>query len=160
MRPDTYVEANLYPAHRGAAGAYNRLICDRDGRLGSGTAGHALLDAGDPALGFKSYDWWGNVRSYQHDWSDEHGEQSFSAVGWDRWALRDLYVTGGDGGLFWDGADQVEPFSVLVGGCDSCGVHGGSAGGSGRDREAALGSISSGVGHSSAVPDRGCASNR
>ena len=28
VRPDTYVEANLYPAHRGAAGAYNALIGD------------------------------------------------------------------------------------------------------------------------------------
>ena len=36
VRPDTYVEANLAPAHKGAAGAYNALIGDFDGspRLG------------------------------------------------------------------------------------------------------------------------------
>src|SRR5258705_13818906 len=36
VRPDTYMEANLYPAHKGAAGAYNELIGDWDGALGSG----------------------------------------------------------------------------------------------------------------------------
>ena len=40
VRPDTYVEANLYPAHKGAAGADNLMIGDCDGRLGSGTQSH------------------------------------------------------------------------------------------------------------------------
>src|SRR5437773_2384492 len=39
IRPDTYMEANLYPAHKGAPGAYNSLIGDFDGSLGSGTTG-------------------------------------------------------------------------------------------------------------------------
>ncbi|MGC8989065.1 MAG: hypothetical protein ACP5MD_02985, partial [Verrucomicrobiia bacterium] len=65
VRPDTYMEANLYPAHKGAAGAFNVLESDYDGRFGSGTSGLAVIDAGDPARGFKSYDWWGPVRAYK-----------------------------------------------------------------------------------------------
>ncbi len=117
VRPDTYVEANLWPAHPGAAGAYNQLVADVDGALGSGRRGQAVLDASDPGQGFKSYDWWGNLRSYQQGWSQAHTEQTFSAVGWDRWHLRHLYATGGDGGLFFDGTNRVEPFSVLVEDC-------------------------------------------
>ncbi|MBE7503863.1 MAG: hypothetical protein HS113_26970 [Verrucomicrobiales bacterium] len=121
VRPDTYFEANLFPAHRGAAGAYNELIGDFDGRFGSGTAGWIVLDSGDPARGFKSYDWWGSIRAYKHAWSPEHQAESFSAVGWDRWALRHLYAAGGDGGLFFDLVDKAEPFSVLVEDCFSSG---------------------------------------
>ena len=33
VRPDTYAEANLYPAHKGAPGAYNTLEGDWDGGL-------------------------------------------------------------------------------------------------------------------------------
>ena len=58
IRPDTYVEANLYPAFQGAPGAYNTLEGDFDGRLGSGTSGWVVIDSGNPAKGFKSYDWW------------------------------------------------------------------------------------------------------
>lgn len=121
VRPDTYLEANLFPAHRGAAGAYNELIGDFDGRFGSGTTGWVVLDSGDPARGFKSYDWWGSIRAYKHAWSPEHKAESFSAVGWDRWALRHLYAAGGDGGLFFDLVDKAEPFSVLVEDCFSSG---------------------------------------
>lgn len=121
IRPDTYMEANLFPAHPGAAGAYNRLLGDWDGRLGSGASGHVVIDAGDPSLGFKSYDWWGTLRSNQQGWSAEHTEPSFSAIGWDRWFLRRLYVTGGDGGLMWDGVDRIEPFTVVVEDCVSIG---------------------------------------
>ena len=32
VRPDTYAEANLYPAHKGATNAYNVLEGDWDGR--------------------------------------------------------------------------------------------------------------------------------
>ena len=39
VRPDRYVEANLAPAYPGAAGAYNALIGDFDGSLGSGAQG-------------------------------------------------------------------------------------------------------------------------
>ena len=59
VRPDTYVEANLAPAHKGAAGAYNTLIGDFDGSLGSGAKGWVVIDSGDPEKGFKSWDWWG-----------------------------------------------------------------------------------------------------
>lgn len=48
IRPDTYVEANLYPAHPGAAGAYNLLAGDSDGRLGSGATGWVVIDTGVP----------------------------------------------------------------------------------------------------------------
>ncbi len=121
VRPDTYMEANLYPAQRGAAGAYNELIGDWDGSLGSGTQGWVVMDSGDAGLGFKSYDWWGNIRAYKRGWSLEHRGETFSAVGWDRWAIRRMYATGGDGGLFFDLVDKAEPFSVLVEDCFSIG---------------------------------------
>lgn len=122
VRPDTYMEANLFPSRKGAAGRYNELVGDTDGKLGSGTTGWVVLDAGDPdQQGFKSYDWWGNVRSYSKGWSAEHTETTFSAIGWDRWRLKGLYATGGDGGLFFDCTDQVKPFSVVVEDCVSIG---------------------------------------
>ncbi|MBT4504547.1 MAG: hypothetical protein HOC74_42875, partial [Gemmatimonadetes bacterium] len=121
VRPDTYMEANLFAVHRGASNTYNLLIGDVDGSLGSGTAGHVIIDSGDPAKGFKSYDWWGSLKSNQQGWSDEHTDPSFSAIGWDRWILRHLYVTGGDGGLMWDCVDKIEPFTVIVEDCVSIG---------------------------------------
>ncbi|MDD8025420.1 MAG: hypothetical protein PHI34_02820 [Acidobacteriota bacterium] len=122
VRPDTYFEAMLFPAHRGAKGRYNELVGDVDGRFGSGTTGSVVIDSGDPEQkGFKSYDWWGPIRSYSKGWSAAHTEETFSAVGWDRWRLANLYVTGGDGGIFFDLTDHVEPFSVLVEDCVSIG---------------------------------------
>lgn len=121
VRPDTYMEANLYPAQRGAPGAYNQLLGDTDGTLGSGTRGWVVVDSGDPGKGFKSYDWWGPIRAYKKGWSAEHKEESFSAAVWDRWSLRQLYVTGGDGGLFFDLVDKAEPFTVEVEDCVSIG---------------------------------------
>jgi hypothetical protein len=122
VRPDVYMEANLFPANRGAEGAYNELIGDVGGSFGSGRRGWVVIDSGDPQQrGFKSYDWWGPIRAYSHAWSPEHTEPTFSAIGWDRWALRNLYVTGGDGGLFFDCTDHVEPFSVIVEDCVSIG---------------------------------------
>ena len=115
--PDTYVEANLFPAHAGAPGAYNELVADLDGALGSGRRGQALIDCSDPGGGFKSYDWWGTLRSYKQGWSEQHTAPTFSACGWDRWRLRHLYTSGGDGGLFFDGVDQREPFTVVVEDC-------------------------------------------
>jgi hypothetical protein len=38
-------------------------------------------------------------------------------VVWDRWVLRRLYATGGDGGLFFDLVDKAEPFTVTVEDC-------------------------------------------
>ena len=121
VRPDTYMEANLYPSHKGAKGAYNVLIGDVDGSLGSGATGWPVLDSGDPEKGFKSYDWWGPVRAYKQGWSAEHKEETFSAIGWDRWIFRNLYVTGGDGGLMFDTVDKTEPFTVIVEDCVSIG---------------------------------------
>lgn len=118
IRPDTYFEANLFPRHKGAKGNYNSITGDFDGSMGSGTSGYVLIDSGDPEQkGFKSYDWWSTFKATQKGWSKEHTEKTFPATGWDRWALRHLYVTGGDAGLFWDGTDQVEPFTVVVEDC-------------------------------------------
>jgi len=121
IRPDTYMEGMLAPTFRGAYGAYNELIGDVDGRYGSGTTGYAIIDSGDVSRGFKSYDWYGPIRAYKHGWSAEHTEATFSAIDWDRWLLRGLYVTGGDGGLMWDLVDQTEPFTVVVEDCVSIG---------------------------------------
>ncbi len=122
IRPDTYFEAMLYPKHSGAKGFYNQLVGDVDGCFGSGTTGRVIIDSGDPKQkGFKSYDWWGPIRSTLKGWSPEHKDSTFSAIGWDRWHLKDLYVTGGDAGIFFDLTDQVKPFSVLVENCVSIG---------------------------------------
>ncbi|NIA14672.1 MAG: hypothetical protein GWP08_11380 [Nitrospiraceae bacterium] len=121
IRPDTYMEAMLSPAHKGAAKAYNLLVGDTDGSLGSGATGHVVIDSGDPAKGFKSYDWWGPIRSNEQGWSKEHTDATFSAIGWDRWIVRNLYVTGGDGGLFWDLTNEVKPFTIVVEDCTAIG---------------------------------------
>lgn len=121
VRPDTYMEANLHVAHKGAKNAYNVLLADFDGSLGSGRTGYAVIDSGDPAKGFKSYDWWGTIKSYSKGWSEAHTDETFSATCWDRWVLRHLYATGGDGGLFFDGTNQVIPFTVVVEDCVSIG---------------------------------------
>ena len=122
VRPDTYFEAMLFPANKGAKGAYNQLLGDTDGSLGSGTTGWVIIDSSDPKQqGFKSYDWWGPFRSNSQGWSKEHTDSTFSAIGWDRWHLRNLYVTGGDAGIFFDLTNQVKPFSVLIEDCISIG---------------------------------------
>ena len=121
VRPDTYMEANMLPTYPGAKGAYNEFIGDFDGSLGSGTTGHVVLDAGEPRKGFKSYDWWGNIRAYQKGWSADHTEETASAINWDRWILRHLYATGGDGGFAFDCTNRIEPFTVVVEDCISIG---------------------------------------
>jgi hypothetical protein len=121
VRPDTYMEANLSVPFPGAPGAYNQLIGDKDGSLGSGTTGWVVLDSGDPEKGFKSYDWWSTIRATQQGWSSEHTAPTFSAITWDRWKLQHLYATGGDAGLFWDCTNRVEPFTVVVEDCVSIG---------------------------------------
>ena len=72
VRPDTYMEAMLVPARKGDEGAYNALIGDMDGSYGSGTSGWVVLDSGDPNKGFKSYDWWGPIRSNTQGWKGVH----------------------------------------------------------------------------------------
>jgi hypothetical protein len=135
VRPDTYAEANLYPAHKGAAGAYNVLEGDWDGRLGSGATGWVVIDSGAPRVvvrtdpkaptgnptfmtlpggdpdqetGLKSVDWWGPWRC----------DPAFSAVIWDRWVFRRLYATGSEGGMGWDMTSQAGcEFSAIVEDC-------------------------------------------
>ena len=117
VRPDTYVEANLYPSHKGAKDSYNLIAGDFDGRLGSGATGWVIidsgcpdvvvrvdteagggyppfkvLDSGGPEPGLKSIDWWGPWRC----------TPDFSGVIWDRWIFRHLYATGSEGGMGWD----------------------------------------------------------
>ena len=121
VRPDTYMEANLFTAFKGASGAYNLIAGDSDGSLGSGRLGWVVIDCGDPGRGFKSYDWWGTLKAYKKGWSKEHTDENFSGICWDRWVLRNLYVSGGDGGLMWDCVDQVAPFTVVVEDCVSIG---------------------------------------
>ena len=118
VAPDTYVEANLAPSRKGAAGAYNALICDFDGRLGSGAKGWGVVDSGDPQKGFKSWDWWSTIRASDKHWPTGNNEKTFSSIVWDRWVLRQLYVTGSDAGLFWDLTNKSgEGFTVVVEDC-------------------------------------------
>ena len=118
VRPDHYMEANLEVPHKGAAGAYNLLIGDVDGRLGSGAKGWVVIDAGDTKKGFKSWDWWSNMRASTTNWHTGNNQTNFSCIVWDRWALRNLYATGGDAGLFWDLTHESgKGFTVLVEDC-------------------------------------------
>ena len=118
VRPDTYNEANLHPAHRGAAGAYNALVGDYDGSLGSGAKGWVLIDSGDPIKGFKSWDWWGPIAASDKNWPGGNNKQTFSSIVCDRWIFRNLYTAGGDAGLFWDLTDKSgEGFTVIVENC-------------------------------------------
>lgn len=118
IRPDSYVEANLAPSHKGALGAYNALIGDFDGSLGSGAQGWVLVDSGDPETGFKSWDWWSSIRASDKNWHGGNNQETFSSIIWDRWKLRNLYVSGGDAGLFWDLTNKSgEGFTVVVEDC-------------------------------------------
>jgi len=118
IRPDTYVEANLAPAYKGAAGAYNTLVGDFDGSLGSGATGWTMIDSGDPEKGFKSWDWWGPIRASDKHWPHGNNQETFSSIIWDRWLLRHLYTAGGDGGFFWDLTSKSgEQFTIVVEDC-------------------------------------------
>ncbi len=122
IRPDVYTEANIYPAYKGAKGSYNIITGDYDGKAGSGAKGWVILDSGDPEKGFKSYDWWGNLKATSKGWSPQHTEETFSAIIWDRWIMRNLYATGGDGGFMWDLTDQSgSEFSAIVEDCVTIG---------------------------------------
>ena len=132
LRPDTYVEANLWPKFKGAKGAYNEIAADMDGSLGSGATGYAVIDAGCPDIvvrqdttqtggnppfkileggpekGLKSVDWWGPYRC----------DPNFSGVVWDRWIFRGLYSTGSEGGMGWDMTNQAGcEFSAVAEDC-------------------------------------------
>lgn len=139
VRPDTYLEANLYPARQGAKGAYNLLIGDCDGKLGSGATGRTIIDSSCPDLavrkdpqtlykivksdvpetGFKSIDWWCNFlegKSVRGE-APRHAGLTFSCITWDRWIFRNLYTTGGDAGLFFDIGMPNAGFTVIVEDC-------------------------------------------
>ena len=143
VRPDTYVEARLYPAQKGAEGAYNLLIGDSSGSLGSGATGRIIIDASCPGVavrsekggvykiiesdlpesGLKSIDYWASVLvGPAKDRSGKHTDPTYSSISWDRWILRNLYTSGGDGGFFWDidiiGGEAVgNGFTVIVEDC-------------------------------------------
>lgn len=120
VAPGTYMEANLHPNRRGAAGAYNELLGDVDGKFGSGLTGTVIIDSSDK--GYKCYDWFTTIRAHKKGWTSKHTGQSTSSADWDRWILRDLYVTGADAGLFWDLSPlKAEPFTVIVEDCVSIG---------------------------------------
>ncbi|MBI5093929.1 MAG: hypothetical protein HZB26_16000 [Candidatus Hydrogenedentes bacterium] len=133
IQPDRYVEANLYPAYKGARGAYNVVTGDYDGSLGSGAKGWVIVDSscpdqhvranpsgdedipgfvvtagGPPEPGLKSIDWWSAFRS----------DRKFSAIGWDRWVWRHAYVTGSEGGILFDlTCEEGKEFTVVVEDC-------------------------------------------
>ena len=121
VRPDRYFEPNLLPSKSGAKNAYNELVGDFDGRLGSGATGWVYLDSSDPEKGYKSYDWHSSIRAYQKGWSSEHTGETVSSCQWDRWIVRRVYATGGDAGLFWDCLSEKKPFTILVEDCVSIG---------------------------------------
>ena len=122
IRPDRYVEANLAPAFKGAAGAYNALIGDFDGGRGSGAKGWVLIDSGDPKLGFKSWDWWTTIAASDKKWAGGNNAKTFSSIICDRWIFRNLYAAGSDAGLFWDLTDKNgEGFTVIVEDCNGTG---------------------------------------
>ncbi len=102
----------------GAVGAYNALIGDFDGSLGSGAKGWVVIDSGDSQKGFKSWDWWGSIRASDEHWSHGNNQETFSSIVCDRWIFRNLYVAGGDAGLFWDLTNKSgEGFTVIVENC-------------------------------------------
>lgn len=104
IRPDTYMEANLYPSFKGAKDNYNTIETDYFGKEGSGVSGYAVIDSSDPKKGLQSVDWWSPFKA----------NPDYSGIVWDRWVVKHLYTTGGDAGLFWDLPPKVEPFTVVV----------------------------------------------
>lgn len=154
IRPDTYVEANLYVNHKGAAGAYNALIGDFDGKLGSGATGWVVADGGAPGVaarntawgngeppfkiiesdapesGLKTIDWWINFGG---------PPGSFSGFCWDRWIYRHIYGTGAGVafGPYTVGEECKFPCTMVVEDCVGIGRFAGAefAGGVGRKEE-------------------------
>ena len=122
VRPDTYMEPNLFPLRKGAKDAYNELIGDVDGKLGSGAKGYVILDSSEPNRGYHCFDWFSSIRAYDKNWSEKHKDgEDFSSVAWDRWKLKNLYASGSDAGLYFDLVGKVEPFSVIVEDCVAIG---------------------------------------
>ncbi len=155
IRPDTYVEANVYVKHKGAPGAYNLFVGDFDGKLGSGTTGWVIVDSSAPGVavrtdptrggnwkivksdapesGLKSVDWWGTFCG---------PPGTFSNFGYDRWIFRHIYATGGEGGfgLCTVGEECKAPCTMVAEDCVGIGRFAGAvlAGGVGRKDEPLL----------------------
>ena len=110
LRPDVYMEQNLYAAHEAAPGSYNVLEADYDGRLGSGATGYAVLDAGYPGRGSSS----GIINNFLQS-------PKVSGEVWDRWIVRRVYATGADAGVFWDIRQDMhrptQPLTIVVEDC-------------------------------------------
>ena len=117
VRPDTYVEGNLAPSHKGAAGSYNVLVGDCDGSLGSGGSGQIVIDSSDPGKGLDTRERCGTIRTAGHETPSPRGLSSQGAAAWDRWIVRRIYAAGGDTGLFWNLAREPEAFTVVVEDC-------------------------------------------
>jgi hypothetical protein len=119
IRPDTYIEANLHPSHKGADGSCNLLVGDFDGSLGSGARGWVIIDSSTPEIaviqdpvglaagegnakfiivkegpkaGFKSVDWWAPWRTGLGNNNDAFGH----------WIFRNLYATGSEAGMYFE----------------------------------------------------------
>ena len=119
IRPDTYMEANLYPSHKGAVGSYNLLIGDFNGSLGSGARGWVIIDSSTPEIaviqdpeglaagqanakfiivkdgpkvGYKSVDWWAPWRTGLGNNNDAFGQ----------WIFRNIYATGSEAGMYFE----------------------------------------------------------
>jgi hypothetical protein len=153
IRPDTYIEANLYTDHKGAKGAYNMMTGDFDGALGSGAKGWVILDSGCPDAvvrtntaagganppfkildsgapepGLKCIDWWGPIKC----------DPTYSAVNFDRWIFRNIYACGSEGGIGWDlTCAKGSEFSVIEEDCFGIGRFAGTCVGAfiGRENE-------------------------
>ena len=116
VRPGLYVEANIFSAHTGAKRSYNLLVGDHDGALGSGAKGWVIIDSSDPARGFKSVNYWSPIYGANPEvpWAKPN---QVGCRGWDRWIVRNIYMTGGDAGLFWElgnVADNSVDFTIVA----------------------------------------------
>jgi hypothetical protein len=113
IRPDTYAEHDIVGVHKGAKGAYNVIVGDRDGRYGSGVTGWVVIDSSDPEKGFKALDYWGTL----------HTTPSDSPAEWDRWIFRNLYTSGAEG-HGWDigsGDTRGHAFTGIMDNCVAIG---------------------------------------
>jgi hypothetical protein len=132
IRPDTYVEANLYTLHKGAAGSYNLIVGDFDGKLGSGATGWVILDCSAPGVAVRTDP--ANEGNWQIVPSDAP-ESGFKSVGgwrnfsgppgtasnlnFDRWIFRRICATGGETafGIYATGEKGKMPCTLVVEDC-------------------------------------------
>ena len=123
IRPDTYMEDMLH-GQAGAPGAYNLLVGDTDGSLGSGTTGRVVLDTSDPVEAPHKVIQLGKSKIVQsgskyNDWRVllRGDPVKHSAKIWDRWIIRNIYTAGSEG-LNWEcGLHPGMELSVVVENC-------------------------------------------